>query len=80
MRRVMIGVIPTVAVALLSPSFMVFGSSNTVSAAKPLRVIEWSNGFPSGEHFNLNIHGKKDDYFLNCNVEAVARSLFLNTG
>jgi len=25
-------------------------------------VIAISNGFPSGEHFNLNIHGKKVDY------------------
>ncbi len=25
-------------------------------------VIAKSNGFPSGEHFNLNIHGKKADY------------------
>jgi hypothetical protein len=27
-------------------------------AAKPLDVIQLSNGYPSGEHFNLNIHGK----------------------
>jgi hypothetical protein len=27
-------------------------------AGKPLQVIERSNGFPSGMHFNLNIHGK----------------------
>lgn len=25
-------------------------------------VIALSNGFPSGEHFNLNIHGKKDSF------------------
>lgn len=25
-------------------------------AAKPLPVIEMSNGYPSGPHFNLNIH------------------------
>lgn len=30
--------------------------------AKPVKVIEWSNGFPSGEHYNLNIHGKKDGF------------------
>ncbi|OGO36696.1 MAG: hypothetical protein A2147_03435 [Chloroflexi bacterium RBG_16_57_8] len=29
-----------------------------VLAAKPLPVIQMSNGFPSGEHFNLNVHGK----------------------
>jgi hypothetical protein len=39
-----------------------------VLAAKPdgsigtTDVIARSNGFPSGEHFNLNIHGKKADY------------------
>jgi len=39
-----------------------------VMAAKPdgsggtHDVIARSNGFPSGEHFNLNIHGKKADY------------------
>lgn len=39
-----------------------------VLAAKPdgsngtKDIIAKSNGFPSGEHFNLNIHGKKADY------------------
>lgn len=39
-----------------------------VMAAKPdgsdgtKDVIAMSNGFPSGEHFNLNIHGQKADY------------------
>lgn len=28
-------------------------------AAKPIPVIQLSNGYPSGAHFNLNIHGKK---------------------
>ncbi len=37
-------------------------SNGTASAAKPQEVVEWSNGFPSGPHFNLNIHGKKDGY------------------
>lgn len=31
-------------------------------AAKPAQTIDWSNGFPSGEHHNLNIHGKKDGF------------------
>ena len=26
--------------------------------AKPADVVQWSNGFPSGDHYNLNIHGK----------------------
>lgn len=31
-------------------------------AAKPESVVSWSNGFPSGDHHNLNIHGKKDGF------------------
>jgi hypothetical protein len=33
-------------------------------AGKPMDVIQLSNGFPSGDHFNLVIHGKKLDF--NC--------------
>jgi hypothetical protein len=46
---------------------MILGTSLAM-AAKPdgsngtKDVIAKSNGFPSGEHFNLNIHGKKADY------------------
>jgi hypothetical protein len=32
----------------------------TLLAQKPQQVIEHSNGFPSGPHFNLNLHGKKE--------------------
>jgi hypothetical protein len=35
------------------------------TAGKPQNVIEKSNGFPSGMHFNLNIHGKN---WETCNV------------
>ena len=34
----------------------------TASAAKPVEVVKWSNGFPSGPHYKLNIHGKKADF------------------
>ncbi len=34
-----------------------FGISPAM-AAKPQEVIERSNGYPSGQHFNMNIHGK----------------------
>jgi hypothetical protein len=34
-------------------------------AAKPQGVIEKSNGFPSGLHFNLNVHGRSSDYMCN---------------
>jgi hypothetical protein len=34
----------------------------SVLAEKPEPVMDKSNGFPSGEHFNLNIIGKKDGF------------------
>ena len=57
-------VILTITILLVSAGVFV-GSDMSVSAKKPAAVIEWSNGFPSGEHSNLNIHGKKLDF--NCN-------------
>lgn len=36
----------------------------------------WANGFPSGEHFNLNIHGKKSNYQCD-STEAGGGSLFV---
>jgi regulator of sigma D len=47
----------------------------TVSAGKPAEVVEWSNGFPSGPHFNLNIHGKNPDY--TCDPEPGGGSVFV---
>lgn len=37
--------------------------ASPVLAAKPSQVIPISNGFPSGMHFNLNIHGKDPTTF-----------------
>jgi len=57
----------TIVMAALLVVAMLLGTT-TVMAAKPdgsngtKDVIAKSNGFPSGEHFNLNIHGKKADY------------------
>jgi len=54
-----------IAILMLIVSMM---AVSPVLAAKPdgsngtKDVIAKSNGFPSGEHFNLNIHGKKADY------------------
>ncbi len=59
---------------------LVLGLS-TVMAAKPQDsgsgkdVIAMSNGFPSGVHFNLNIHGKKADY--NCDPSPGGNSVFI---
>jgi len=46
-----------------------------VSAQKPAQVVQWSNGFPSGPHFNLNIHGKSVDYI--CGSELGGGSVFV---
>ncbi len=62
MKRIMI-----VAVSVMLVTVLVFGASIAM-AAKPQNsgsgkdVIAMSNGFPSGQHFNLNIHGKKADF------------------
>jgi hypothetical protein len=48
---------------------------STVSAGKRVEVVNWSNGFPSGPHFNLNIHGKKPDY--TCDSEPGGGSVFV---
>jgi hypothetical protein len=45
----------TLAVILTITSFI---GASAVMAAKPINVIDWSNGFPSGQHFNLNLHGR----------------------
>ena len=43
-----------------------FGDEMTAFAAKPQNVIMSSNGFPSGLHFNLVIHGKESFDSANC--------------
>lgn len=56
-------------------SLLMVGLSAPALAGKPAPVVEWSNGFPSGEHFNLNIHGKKADYA--CEPEGDGGSVFV---
>lgn len=62
-------------VIILLVGVFVFGLFNFVQAAKPLDVIEMSNGFPSGLHFNLNVHGKDDNY--NCQQSTGGKSVFI---
>jgi hypothetical protein len=45
-------------------------------AAKPADVIQRSNGFPSGPHLNLNIHGKDPATFL-CDSTPGGNSVFV---
>lgn len=44
-------------------------------AAKPMPVIELSNGYPSGPHYNLNIHGKTD---FTCDPTEGGGSVFIS--
>ncbi len=69
MKRIAMIVLAVVLIAAL-----VAGVS-TAFAAKPQAVIERSNGFPSGAHFNLNIHGKKADY--QCDPAAGGGAVFV---
>jgi hypothetical protein len=74
-RRIVLVVTALALVALL------IGAS-AVMAAKPQNsgsgkdVIALSNGFPSGQHFNLNIHGKDPETFV-CNKTSGGRSVFV---
>ncbi len=51
MRRIIV-----VTVTLLLSATLLYAS--VAMAAKPANVIPKSNGFPSGMHFNLNLHGR----------------------
>jgi len=52
MRKILVSIL--MVVTLLSISVM----SGPALAAKPIDVQYQSNGFPSGQHFNLNLHGQ----------------------
>ena len=58
-KRIVVGLVLLVIVAVLGVS--------PALAAKPPQVITVSNGFPSGMHFNLNIHGKNPETFTTPN-------------
>jgi hypothetical protein len=69
------------AISIMMVVALVAGIS-TAMAAKPqdagnkgMDVIAKSNGFPSGLHFNLNVHGKSDDY--QCDPAAGGNSVFI---
>lgn len=48
-----------------------FNDSNNAFAKKPQQAIDWSNGFPSGEHSTMNIHGKKAGYNCDNSLEGI---------
>jgi len=74
-RRIVLVVTALTLVALLV-------GVSAVMAAKPQNsgsgkdVIALSNGFPSGQHFNLNIHGKDPETFV-CDPTPGGRSVFV---
>ena len=59
-------IILTITISMIIAGVYGAGENLLASAKKPQAVVEWSNGFPSGEHANLNIHGKKLDPPFNC--------------
>ncbi len=63
----------SITISLISAGIFIGSDALFASAKKPAAVIEWSNGFPSGEHANLNIHGKKLDPFFNCDNSDAAK-------
>lgn len=74
-RRIVLVVTALTLVALLVGAV-------AVMAAKPQKsgsgkdVIALSNGFPSGQHFNLNIHGKDPETF-DCDATPGGKSVFI---
>ena len=68
-----------VAAVMITLGLFLIGQGTTAFAAKPSGpnndVIERSNGYPSGPHFNLNVHGKKADY--NCDPSPGGNSVFI---
>jgi len=74
-RRIVLVVTVLTLVALLV-------GASAVMAAKPQNsgsgkdVIALSNGFPSGQHFNLNIHGKDPETFV-CDATPGGKSVFV---
>jgi hypothetical protein len=61
-------------VSVLLVAALALGVSTAV-AGKPENIVKWSNGFPSGPHFNLNIHGK--DAYYTCDSEPGGASVFV---
>lgn len=69
MRRIFIVTASAFLIAVLG-----VGVSPALSGKPPV-VVYNSNGFPSGPHFNLNIHGKKIDYV--CDPTGGGKSIFI---
>ncbi len=72
MKRIILITLSVVLAAVLIISAL------PVMAAKPPQVILVSNGFPSGMHFNLNIHGKNPETFTTPDTwDSTGNSIFI---
>lgn len=77
MKRTVIAVISLVVLAVLVVGTPVAMADKPQDAGKNNNdVIERSNGFPSGAHFNLNIHGKNDSF--TCDPTPGGNSIFVD--
>jgi hypothetical protein len=69
MRRIFV-----VTASVILISVLAIGVSSATAGKSP-KVIYYSNGFPSGPHSNLNVHGKKMDYA--CDPTPGGNSIFI---
>ncbi len=77
MKRTVIAVISLLVLAVLVVGTPVAMADKPQDAGKNNNdVIERSNGFPSGAHFNLNIHGKNDSF--TCDPTPGGNSIFVD--
>ena len=77
MKRTLIAVISLVVLAVLVVGTPVAMADKPQDAGSNHNdVIAQSNGFPSGPHFNLNIHGKNDSFI--CDPTAGGNSIFVD--
>ncbi len=57
----------TIAISLLAGAATIgYGDVFNAFAAKPIDVINLSNGYPSGHHHNLNVHGEDPTKAIDC--------------
>jgi len=76
MKRRIVLVVTVVALAALVLSTSTAMADKPQNSGSGKDVIALSNGFPSGQHFNLNIHGKDPETFV-CDETSGGNSVFV---
>jgi len=76
MKRRIVLVVTVVALAALVLSTSTAMADKPQNSGSGKDVIALSNGFPSGQHFNLNIHGKDPETFV-CDEKSGGNSVFV---